>query len=225
MPVLNNARWERFAAFVAQGSTLDEAYKQAGYKPHRGNPCTLANRPEVKERIEEITSNLTAAAAKAQQITVESSVGEFEQVRAAAMGQETRQFNAANAAIKGKAVLTGKLVERAEIGEPGEFDHMSDDELLASLRERFARLFGETQHLAIGDGSILLNDGTLKDRDRLNCEPPTTLSLCAIQAAARRFAQSAGIGFRRFFAAVALRMLRSAPDRFSDSVFSWGGRS
>ena len=51
---------------------------------------------------------------------------------------EARQFNAANTAIKGKAVLTGKWVERAEIGGPGEFDHLSDDELVAAIRERYA---------------------------------------------------------------------------------------
>jgi hypothetical protein len=48
-PVLENPRSERFAAFLAQGSTLDEAYREAGYKPNRHNAAFLARKPEVKE--------------------------------------------------------------------------------------------------------------------------------------------------------------------------------
>jgi hypothetical protein len=38
--------------------------------------------------------------------------------------------------------LVGVRIERAEIGTSGEFDHLSDAELLAALRERFAELDG-----------------------------------------------------------------------------------
>ena len=64
--------------------------------------------------------------------------------------------------------MSGKWIERAEIGTPGEFDHVSDDELEAALRERLASLCFAPP-LAIGDGSIPLNGAsrTLKDRDRL----------------------------------------------------------
>jgi hypothetical protein len=37
-------------------------------------------------------------------------------------------------------VLTGKRIERSKIGAPGEFESLSDGELLAALVERFARL-------------------------------------------------------------------------------------
>jgi hypothetical protein len=47
-------------------------------------------------------------------------------------------------------VLSGKWIERAEIGAPGEFETMTDDELERALVERIARLgftdVGETQH-------------------------------------------------------------------------------
>ena len=55
-----------------------------------------------------------------------------------------------------KSILTGHRIERAEIGAPGEFDAMSDDELLASIRERFARLDREVRP-ANNNGSITLN--------------------------------------------------------------------
>ncbi len=51
-----------------------------------------------------------------------------------------KQFGAANGSIRELGVLTGHRIERAEIGGPGEFDHLTDDELLAALRERFAAL-------------------------------------------------------------------------------------
>lgn len=76
---------------------------------------------------------------------------EAEQVRVRAM--ESGQLSAAVTAIKEKGVLSGKRVERSEIGAPGEFDHMSDDELRRDLIERFIRL-GIVPGLAIIDGSI-----------------------------------------------------------------------
>jgi hypothetical protein len=63
---------------------------------------------------------------------------------------ETNQLSAANTAIKGKGILTGKWVERAEVGSPGEYDALSDEELERQIMERVARLgftnVGETQH-------------------------------------------------------------------------------
>jgi len=84
-----------------------------------------------------------------------------------AKAMDSGQLSAAVSALKEKGVLSGKRIERAEIGGPGEFDHLSDDELLAAIRERWARLDSETQ-LAISNGSITVN-GTPrnpKDRDR-----------------------------------------------------------
>lgn len=63
MPVLKNQKHERFAVFVAQGSTLDEAYKQAGYKENRHNAWSLAQKPHVAERIVQVKTEITAAAA------------------------------------------------------------------------------------------------------------------------------------------------------------------
>ena len=53
---------------------------------------------------------------------------------------ESKQYNAANTAIKNKSVLAGVWIERAEIGSPGEFDHLNDDELERLLVERLGAL-------------------------------------------------------------------------------------
>jgi hypothetical protein len=61
-----------------------------------------------------------------------------EDVRQRAM--EIDQLSAANTAIKVKSVLTGKWIERAEVGAPGEYETMTDDELERAIVERVARL-------------------------------------------------------------------------------------
>jgi hypothetical protein len=61
-----------------------------------------------------------------------------EDVRQRAM--EIDQLSAANTAIKVKGVLTGKWIERAEVGAPGEYETMTDDELERAIVERVARL-------------------------------------------------------------------------------------
>jgi hypothetical protein len=52
----------------------------------------------------------------------------------------SKQFSAAIAAIREMGVLSGQRIERREIGAPGEFEALTDDELLAALRERLRAL-------------------------------------------------------------------------------------
>jgi hypothetical protein len=61
---------------------------------------------------------------------------------------EIGQLSAANTAIKGKGILSGKWVERAEVGAPGEYETMTDDELERQIMERVARFErgSDTQH-------------------------------------------------------------------------------
>lgn len=54
MPVLANARHERFAQELAKGATQVEAYTKAGYKPNDGHAARLAGNGRVVARIEEI---------------------------------------------------------------------------------------------------------------------------------------------------------------------------
>ena len=157
MPVLSNARHEKFAQLLAQGRTEYEAYELCHYKPHRGNPCKLARK--VADRVEEITRE----AARRTVINKEYLIEKSEELRA--QGMKSGQLAAAGTAIRELGVLTGHRVERAEIGGPGEFDHLSDDELLAAIRDRWARLDGDTQ-LAIGNGSIQLNGAPRNAKDR-----------------------------------------------------------
>jgi hypothetical protein len=137
MPVLDNPRHERFAQYLAEAKTAAEAYVLVGFKPNRGNPSKLAHRPSVAARVKELTSHYAELAAKTA-ITTESLVQDSEKVFQRAM--ETNQLSAANTAIKGKGILSGKWIERAEVGGPGEYDALTDDELERQIMERLARL-------------------------------------------------------------------------------------
>jgi hypothetical protein len=107
----------------------------------------------------EIAATAAADAARAK-ITAESLIAEHEEVRLEAMNH--KQFNAANAAIREKSILSGHRIERSEIGSPGEFDALSDDDLKHLLLER---LVGLAPALGISIGSAIALNGNGADTD------------------------------------------------------------
>ena len=121
-------------------------------------------------------------------VNVKTLIAESELVRLGAMN--SHQYAAANGAIKEKAILSGNHIERAEVGGPGEFDHMSDEELLADLRERWARFNSELQ-LANSNGSITFDGGLVTvpvhphDRDPA-CASDDTISITDTSADSSR---------------------------------------
>lgn len=129
--VLSNPRHERFAQELARGKTADEAYVLAGYKQNDGNATRLKGNERILARLEELQNR----AANRAEVTVESLIAEAEEVRRLAV--EKGQLSAAIAAIKEKGVLSGKRIERVQ-RQPGEFENMSDAELLAFLKENNA---------------------------------------------------------------------------------------
>lgn len=54
MPVLENARHERFAQELAKGKTADDAYVAAGFAANRGNASTLKAKQSIQDRVAEI---------------------------------------------------------------------------------------------------------------------------------------------------------------------------
>ena len=63
MPVLKNARHEKMAQALAKGKTADDAYGDAGFKPHRGNAARLSANESIRARVDEL---LTRVAEKAE---------------------------------------------------------------------------------------------------------------------------------------------------------------
>lgn len=54
MPILKNAKAERFAQAIFKGKTNNEAYVLAGYKPHPQNAHRMRNKDDVARRINEL---------------------------------------------------------------------------------------------------------------------------------------------------------------------------
>ncbi len=76
MPVLANARRERFAQAIAEGKNALQAHEIAGYKADDGNASKLAGRPDVQARVQEITG----AAAEKSGITAERVLTELAKI-------------------------------------------------------------------------------------------------------------------------------------------------
>lgn len=127
MPVLKNARHEKFAQELVKGKSADDAYATAGYKPDRGHASRLASNGNIMARIKELQS----VSVERTLVTLDSLTQELEDARSGAM--TAKQHAAAVTASMGKAKLHGLLIEKNEHtgkgGGPIEIDTLSDTEL------------------------------------------------------------------------------------------------
>jgi hypothetical protein len=98
----------------------------------------LQRHPEIKDRATQILTENAARVAAAQLITKEKLIEWHNEIRE--QGKKSGQLSPSETAIKEISVLTGHRVERAEIGAPGEFDAIQDDELELLLVQRLGEL-------------------------------------------------------------------------------------
>jgi hypothetical protein len=123
MPTLKNRKHEAFCQQLirglAHGWNAGACYSRAGYTAEGNaadvNAARLLRNAQVRARLAE----LQAATARRTLITVESLCDELEQARLGATSAE--QYTAAVQAITTKAKITGKLIDRMEVGGVGEF--------------------------------------------------------------------------------------------------------
>ena len=108
MPILDNARHERFAQELAKGASQLEAYRLAGYEPVEANASRLIRNDKVSSRVAE----LKAAAAERTITTVHDIATQLDEDRAFA--KECEAPSAMVSATMGKAKVLGLIVERAE---------------------------------------------------------------------------------------------------------------
>jgi len=134
MPTLQNSRREKFAQELAAGHSAVEAYKRAGYKPNYGNCIRLKGNESISARVLELQHRGAVRA----EVTVASLVQELDEARTTAL--RLGQASAAVAATMGKAKVTGQIIDRAEVGKPGEFDSMTENELLEFILSNIKQL-------------------------------------------------------------------------------------
>lgn len=62
MPKVGDERKERFAQELAKGKNQADAHKAAGFSGSKAAASLMANRPEIKARVKELTESATAKA-------------------------------------------------------------------------------------------------------------------------------------------------------------------
>jgi phage terminase small subunit len=127
-----------FARELASGKRPYEAAIAAGY-PDGSCAQRNAQKRAARADVKALVAELRAPIAEKLEITLVELIERADQIYRQAM--LAGQFNAAISALKELGVLSGKRVERSERGEPGEFDHMSDEELRDAVTEQ-ARALG-----------------------------------------------------------------------------------
>lgn len=145
MPVLDNPRHERFAQELASGKSASEAFVKAGYKKNDGNAIRLKGNEKVQARLGE----LLGKAAKKVELDKEWVISRLMENANRAMqaqqvldseGKPTGEFRyngaVANRALELLGKEIGMFIDRHEIGDPGGFARMSDDELRKFIAER-----------------------------------------------------------------------------------------
>lgn len=135
MPVLTNARHERFAQNIAKGMSATEAYVEAGYKPSRPHAARLATKGNVRDRIADLQGStakqITDIRDLSRQYTIEAVELQAEIMRDAGAPPSVRL--AASLALHDRG--HGKAVQHIE-AEIGVYDSLSLDQkqtLLAAL--------------------------------------------------------------------------------------------
>lgn len=84
MPVLKNAREEKFAQARAAGKTIDASYQIAGYKANRSNAARLNSKEHIQKRIAELQTKQVAKVHEYAAINVREQMHKLLEIRDAA---------------------------------------------------------------------------------------------------------------------------------------------
>lgn len=160
MPTLPNAKHERFAQALAGGASQIEAYALAGYKAHRGNASSLAQSKNILERVakllaerETIHSQGVAKAieqtAATEEWIINKLIQNVERASTAepvldSKGNRTGEYRYDGAVVNRSLELLGKqrgmFIDRKEVGRPGDFKDLNDDQLRDLVNREAAEL-------------------------------------------------------------------------------------
>lgn len=158
MPALTNPRWEKACQLRSSGKGVYEAYETAGFKPNKPGATTFFKRPYIAARIVELQQQVYGDTHRAREIAIKKVVLEESWIIERAKyvvelslrgspvlgpdGSPTGRFDgktnlrAATDALRLCSDFKGMRVQRVEVGGPGDFARMSDDELDMALTEQ-----------------------------------------------------------------------------------------
>lgn len=121
--MIKNQRRERFARELAAGKTAKDAYVAAGYSANDSNAAQLSKHPEIQQRLTEINSMATEHAVISKAWILNS----LQEVAQRCMGDKWNAMGA-NKALELLGKEAGMFIERQEVGQPGTFAEMTDDQ-------------------------------------------------------------------------------------------------
>jgi hypothetical protein len=151
MPALAKPPYEIIAQELAKGARYLDAYEKGGFKRHAASACKFVRRPEIIARVKEIQESRIKTEFDASENAAKSLGIDkrwvLERLRFNAEralrgqpildenGVQTGKFtgrpdgSTANQALKLIGMELGMFIERHEIGAPGDFSRLTDDEL------------------------------------------------------------------------------------------------
>lgn len=136
MPALKNAKHETFALGIFEGKSGRQAYLDAGYNSSPEAADAAASRllkaVKVASRVNELRERVAKTAVRNKKWFLE------EMEKAAMLAREDKQHSASIRALELGGREHNAFTEKKEIGNPGDFDDASDDELI----DRFNTLTG-----------------------------------------------------------------------------------
>lgn len=161
--VLPNHRHELYSQELAKGISYDRAYIIAGYRPSHANAHTLKNKKDIQARVryllsqrEHIHAQSTAKAIEETKLTKSWVIDNLRENALKCLGKlpinvsivegeapiQEFQYHptGANRALELLGRELNMFIERHEVGEPGEFARMSDDELAQDLLSQAEKL-------------------------------------------------------------------------------------
>lgn len=110
MPVLKNAKHERFAQGLAKQLTADDAYTAAGFRANRGNAARLKANESIQARVAELLNR----SAERTVITVASITERLLSIATKAeISADAPLLSVARAALMDAAKLNGLVVEKS----------------------------------------------------------------------------------------------------------------
>ncbi|WP_314961458.1 hypothetical protein [Bradyrhizobium cosmicum] len=161
MPALHKPRHEMVAQALANGKTQADAYRAAGYAFQPANAHRLCMSRAVVHRVQELVAERLAKDSKVRELAIEKAaltdswiiirlrhtidlairgLPVYDKHGRQLTGQDGSpifrpDLAQANSGLRTAAQIQGMLVKRHEIGEPGQFTRMTDQELESSLIE------------------------------------------------------------------------------------------
>lgn len=130
MPPLTNPRQELFVQELVKGKSKAQAYEDAGYAPNRHNAAALINTNQhIQDRYRELFDETTP------NVIWNREAANLQYTELLMKLKKANKLEAAVKTMDSISRVNGLVIHRSETGKAGEFDALSDEELIELIAE------------------------------------------------------------------------------------------